>query len=154
MKTVQLLLICMAAALLAVLPARADMAGQKLPTTSLNYVGKTPDIKGKPLLLEFWATWCPPCRKSIPHLNEIYAKFKDRGLAVVGVTDEPEMVIRKFQKENPMDYPVATDTGGRLSNKLGIESIPTAFLINKAGEIVWQGHPMNMPEAEIEKILE
>lgn len=154
MKTTLLFLACVAAVVLAAFPARADMVGEKLPTMSLNFVGKTPDIKGQPLLLEFWATWCPPCRTSIPHLNEIYAKFKDRGLRVVGVTDEPEMVIRKFQKENPMDYPVATDTGGRLSEKLGVTGIPTAFLINKSGDIVWQGHPMSMPEAEIEKILQ
>jgi peroxiredoxin len=135
-------------------PLRADMVGEQLPKVTLNYVGKTPDIKGKPMLLEFWATWCPPCRKSIPHLNEIYAKFKDRGLAVVGVTDESEMVIRKFEKEVPMDYPVATDTGGRLGEKLGVSSIPTAFLVDKDGKITWQGHPMNLPEAEIEKILQ
>lgn len=140
--------------LAAAAPLRADMVGEQLPKVTLNYVGKTPDIKGKPMLLEFWATWCPPCRKSIPHLNEIYAKFKDRGLAVVGVTDESEMVIRKFEKEVPMDYPVATDTGGRLGEKLGVSSIPTAFLVDKDGKITWQGHPMNLPEAEIEKILQ
>lgn len=140
--------------LAAAAPLRADMVGEQLPKVTLNYVGKTPDIKGKPMLLEFWATWCPPCRKSIPHLNEIYAKFKDRGLAVVGVTDESEMVIRKFEKEVPMDYPVATDTGGRLGEKLGVSSIPTAFLVDKEGKITWQGHPMNLPEAEIEKILQ
>lgn len=143
-----------AALVLASAPARADMVGQDLPKVTLNYVGKTPDIKGKPMLLEFWATWCPPCRKSIPHLNELYAKFKDRGLAVVGVTDESEMVIRKFQKDIPMDYPVATDTGGRLGEKLGVSSIPTAFLVDKEGKITWQGHPMSLPEAEIEKILQ
>jgi peroxiredoxin len=152
MKTTARLLVLILLA--AAAPLQADMVGEQLPKVTLNYVGKTPDIKGKPMLLEFWATWCPPCRKSIPHLNEIYAKFKDRGLAVVGVTDESEMVIRKFEKEVPMDYPVATDTGGRLGEKLGVESIPTAFLINKEGKITWQGHPMNLPEAEIEKILE
>jgi thiol-disulfide isomerase/thioredoxin len=92
--------------------ALAGMVGQKLPNSTLNYVGSKPELAGKPLLLEFWATWCPPCRKSIPHLNEIHAKYKDRGLMVVGVTDEPNALIKKFQKEVPMDYAVATDTGG------------------------------------------
>lgn len=71
------------------------MVGQKLPDAPLNFVGKTPDWKGKPLLLEFWATWCPPCRQSIPHLNEIFTKYKDRGLMVVGVTDEDDATIRR-----------------------------------------------------------
>ncbi len=134
--------------------AVAGMVGQKLPSSSLNFVGTKPDMEGKPLLLEFWATWCPPCRTSIPHLNEIYAKFKDRGLLVVGVTDEPNAVIKKFQKDVPMDYAVATDTGGRLNEKMGVSGIPTAFLVNKSGEIVWEGHPMQLRDEDIEKILE
>jgi cytochrome c biogenesis protein CcmG/thiol:disulfide interchange protein DsbE len=132
----------------------ADMVGQKLPSSTLNFVGSKPDMDGKPLLLEFWATWCPPCRTSIPHLNEIHAKYKDRGLLVVGVTGEPNAVIKKFQKEVPMDYAVATDTGGRLNEKMGISGIPHAFLVNKSGEIVWQGHPNRLTDADIEKILE
>lgn len=152
-KPIPLIVAALAAAAI-ISTAGADMVGQKLPDMRLDFLGAKPEIAGKPLLLEFWATWCPPCRQSIPHLNEIYAKFKDRGLQVVGVTDEPNMVIRKFQKKIPMDYPVATDTGGRLSQKMGIRGIPHAFLVNKEGEIVWQGHPMSMPEAEIEKILE
>jgi len=132
----------------------ADMVGQKLPSSSLNFVGTKPEMEGKPLLLEFWATWCPPCRTSIPHLNEVHAKFKDRGLLVVGVTDEPNAVIKKFQKDVPMDYAVATDTGGRLNEKMGVSGIPTAFLVNKSGEIVWEGHPMQLRDEDIEKILE
>jgi len=73
---------------------------------------------------------------------------------VVGVTDEPNAVIKKFQKEVPMDYAVATDTGGRLNEKMVVSSIPTAFLINKSGEIVWQGHPNRLTDADIEQILE
>lgn len=134
--------------------ALAGMVGQQLPNSTLNYVGSKPELAGKPLLLEFWATWCPPCRKSIPHLNEIHAKYKDRSLMVVGVTDEPNAVIKKFQKDVPMDYAVATDTGGRLNEKMGVSSIPTAFLINKSGEIVWEGHPGKLTDADIEKILE
>jgi len=149
------LLLALVFALGCLLPvARAGMVGQKLPKAYLNYLGTKLDVEGKPLLLEFWATWCPPCRQSIPHLNEIYAKYKDRGLMIVGVTDEPDAVIRKFQKDVPMDYAVATDTGGRLSNEMGIQGIPHAFLVNKSGEIVWDGHPMQLTGEDIEKILE
>lgn len=154
MKTAPPFLVAVLAAVAMVSTAAADLVGEKLPDLRLTYSGNRPEIAGKPLLLEFWATWCPPCRQSIPHLNEIYAKFKDRGLAVVGVTDEANAVVRKFQKSVPMDYPVGFDTGGRLGQKMGIRSIPKAFLVNKEGVIVWEGHPMSMPEEEIEKILE
>ena len=53
-----------------------------------------------------------------------------------------------------MDYPVATDKDGRLSEKMGVDGIPTAFLVNKAGEIVWEGHPMQLTDEDIAKILE
>jgi thiol-disulfide isomerase/thioredoxin len=132
----------------------AEMVGQMLPSGTLNFLGPKPEMEGKPLLLEFWATWCPPCRESIPHLNEIHAKYKDRGLLVVGVTDEPNAVIRKFQKEVPMDYAVATDNGGRLNEKMGVSGIPQAFLVNKSGEIVWEGHPMKLRDEDIGQILE
>lgn len=154
MKTLSPLVVAVLAAITAISTATAGMVGEKLPDLRLNFLGSEPELSGKPLLLEFWATWCPPCRQSIPHLNEIYAKYKDRGLMVVGVTDEPNAVIRKFQKEIPMDYAVATDTGGRLNEKMGIKGIPHAFLVNKDGTIVWEGHPGSMPESEIEKILE
>lgn len=133
--------------------AEKNWVGEPLPKISANFMGAKPELEGTPVLLEFWATWCPPCRKSIPHLNEIYAKFKERGLVVVGVTDEPNSVIRKFQKEVPMDYPTATDTGGRLSEKMGVTGIPAAFLADKTGTIVWQGHPGTLTDADIEKAL-
>lgn len=133
--------------------ALGGMVGQQLPEMRLDFLGSAPDYKKKPMLLEFWATWCPPCRESIPHVNEIYGKYKDRGLVVIGVTAEPGTVIRRFQKDVPMNYAVATDQGGRLSEKMGINGIPHAFLISESGEIVWEGHPGRLEDRDIEKIL-
>ena len=129
------------------------MVGQNLPDLRLNFLGQKADYEGKPLLLEFWATWCPPCRESIPHLNEIHGKYKDRGLVIIGVTKEPDAVIRKFQKDTPMEYAVATDSSGRLGEKMGVQGIPHAFLVDTSGKIVWDGHPMSLREEEIEDIL-
>jgi cytochrome c biogenesis protein CcmG, thiol:disulfide interchange protein DsbE len=99
-------------------PSQAQLVpvklGESLPTLSLNYLGKQPELAGKPLLVEFWATWCPPCRKSVPHLNQIYAKYKTQGLEIVGITDEDEATVKKFQKQIPMDYSVAINTPGSI----------------------------------------
>jgi thiol-disulfide isomerase/thioredoxin len=127
--------------------------GEQLPTLALNYLGKQPELTGKPLLVEFWATWCPPCRKSIPHLNEIYAKYKAQGLQIVGITDENEAIVKKFQKQVPMDYNVAINTPQSIYEQFGIQAIPTAFLVNKTGKIVWTGHPMELSETEIQSVL-
>jgi thiol-disulfide isomerase/thioredoxin len=127
--------------------------GEQLPTLSLNYLGKQPELTGKPLLVEFWATWCPPCRTSIPHLNQIYAKYNPMGLQIVGITDEDEATVKKFQKQIPMDYNVAINTPGSIYEEFGIKAIPTAFLVNKSGKIVWTGHPMDLSEGEIQSVL-
>ena len=106
-------------------PASAQMLvakeGEQLPALALNYLGKQPELAGKPLLVEFWATWCPPCRKSIPHLNEIYSKYKAQGLQIVGITDEDEATVKKFQKQIPMDYNVAINTPGSIYEEFGIQ---------------------------------
>jgi thiol-disulfide isomerase/thioredoxin len=128
--------------------------GEQLPALSLSYLGKQPpELAGKPLLVEFWATWCPPCRKSIPHLNEIYSKYKDQGLQIVGITDEDEATVKKFQKQIPMDYNVAINTPGAIYEQFGILAIPTAFLVNKSGKVVWTGHPMELSETQIQSVL-
>ena len=131
----------------------AAKQGEQLPTLTLNYLGKQPELTGKPLLVEFWATWCPPCRKSIPHLNEIYAKYKAQGLQVIGITDENEAIVEKFQKQIPMNYDVAINTPQSVYQQFGIQAIPTAFLVDKSGKIVWTGHPMELSESEIQSVL-
>lgn len=128
-------------------------AGDPLPTLSLNYLGKEPELTGRPLLVEFWATWCPPCRKSIPHLNEIYAKYKPKGLEIVGITDEDEATVKRFQKQIPMEYNVAINTPNSIYKQFGIQVIPTAFLVDKGGKIVWTGHPMELTESQIQSVL-
>ena len=133
--------------------AQKTMVGQDLPKLTVNFLGKEADLSGKPTIVEFWATWCPPCRKSIPHLNEIYKKYKERGLEIVGITDENQAVVEEFLKKQPIDYHVGLDQGGKYSAGFGIEGIPHAFLVSKAGKVVWEGHPMEMQDADIEKIL-
>jgi hypothetical protein len=71
----------------------------------------------------------------------------------VGITDENEATVKKFQQQVPMDYNVAINTPQSVFQQFGIEGIPTAFLVNKGGKIVWTGHPMELTEAQIESVL-
>jgi len=127
--------------------------GQKFPEWKPTYIKGKAELKGQPRIVEFWATWCPPCRQSIPHMNEIYKKYKDKGLEIVGVTDENPAEVRAFMKKVPMDYLVAHDAGGKLSHKFDITGIPHALVVNKDNVIVWEGHPMSLPEDELKKVL-
>jgi thiol-disulfide isomerase/thioredoxin len=127
--------------------------GTVIEDLKVRFSGKPLELKGKPYVLEFWATWCPPCRQSIPHLNDVYKKFKTRGLEIVGVTDEDKQTVRTFEKTLPIDYTVAFDPYKKLNQHFGIEGIPHAMLVDSTGQIVWEGHPMGLSDADIEAVL-
>jgi len=118
------------------------------------------DGKGKTVyVVEFWATWCPPCRTSIPHLTELQKKFKDQGVVFVGVSDEKLGVVQKFVEKmgDKMDYHVAVDQDRKTSEgymkAYGINGIPHAFIVDKEGRIVWNGHPMAGLEQALDRVL-
>ncbi len=105
--------------------------------------------KGKKIVVvEFWATWCGPCRTSIPHLTEMQKKFANRGVVFVGVSDETPAKVKPFvdQMGEKMDYTVAIDRDNKTSEgymkAFGVNGIPHAFIVDKEGRIAWQGHPM------------
>ena len=129
-----------------------EWVGKELPALAVEYLDAKPDTKGKPTIVEFWATWCPPCRASIPHLNALNKKFKEKGLIIVGISDEKKEDVEKFRKGLPMEYTVAIG-GAALEKTLGISGIPHAFIVGKDGKVVWEGHPMKLTDAEIEKVL-
>lgn len=113
------------------------------------------ELKGKKIaVIEFWATWCGPCRQSIPHLTELQKKFPD--VVIVGVSDEDVPTVRRFVERmgEKMDYVVAVDkdnrTGQAYMGAFGIDGIPHAFVVDKEGRIVWHGHPMD----RLDKVLE
>jgi peroxiredoxin len=111
-------------------------------------------------VIEFWATWCGPCRVSIPHLTDVQKRFKDRGVVIVGISDEKPDKVKPFveQQGARMDYVVAVDDSRKTSDAymkaFGITGIPHAFIVDKQGRIAWQGHPMMGLEQALEDILE
>ena len=109
-------------------------------------------------VVEFWATWCGPCRTSIPHLTELQKKYKDKGVVFVGVSNETLEKVQPFVEEQgeKMEYVVALDkenlTNQDYMRAYGRNGIPCSFIINKKGQIVWVGHPMTM-DKPLEEIV-
>ncbi|UCD49290.1 MAG: TlpA family protein disulfide reductase [Phycisphaerales bacterium] len=99
-----------------------------------------PDVKGRYLLVEYWATWCPPCRRSIPVLNEIHSRFGEQ-LTVVGISDEPKDAVLALE-EPKIEYHLAIDTQARMKKALGIVGIPHAIIVEPRGHVVWEGYPL------------
>ncbi|HPM23728.1 MAG TPA: redoxin family protein [Phycisphaerae bacterium] len=116
-------------------------------------------------LIEFWATWCGPCRASIPHLTELQKKYKDKGLVVIGVSVDNEKTrdnVKPFVDDmgDKMGYAVALDqkedgTSTAYMKPFELDGIPSAFLVDKAGKLVWlgQGYPLVGVEEAIDQIL-
>ncbi len=98
-----------------------------------------PNYAGKFLLVDFWATWCGPCRRSIPELNALQAKFKGR-LVVVGLSDETESEVRAMRSPK-IDYSVAIDTSATMKKTVEVKGIPHAMLIDPKGVVRFEGHP-------------
>lgn len=123
--------------------AANDFRGKKAPELKVEkWLSAEPQRKGKVVLIDFWATWCRPCRELIPELNEWQKEFKD-DLVVVGVSDEPESKVRGFMKSHQADYAMAVDTRGKESTKgqIGVAGIPHVMVIDSTGVCRWQGFP-------------
>jgi thiol-disulfide isomerase/thioredoxin len=115
-------------------------------------------VKGKQVVVvEFWATWCAPCRTSIPHLTALQKKFPD--VVFLGVSDEEAATVKKFVTKlgEQMDYTVAIDDHGKTTadylEAFGQSGIPHAFIVDKEGRVVWIGHPMDGLEEALAEVL-
>ena len=94
------------------------------------------DYRGKVVLINFWATWCPPCREEMPLFKRVYERYKNKGFEILAVsTDTSVDPVKKFVKEYKLDFPVLLDTDN-ISSLYGIQGLPTSFLIDREGKIV------------------
>ena len=129
-----------------------SIIGQKAPAFVVEkWLGDEPKREGKWVLIDFWATWCGPCRKAVPHLNEFHQKFADK-LVVIGVSDEKEEVVRKMA-EPTIEYASAIDTQARMKKELGVTGIPHIIIIDPQGIVRWEGFPFLNGHELTEKVI-
>lgn len=94
--------------------------------------------KGKVVILDFWATWCPPCRMEIPHFQALYEQYKGKGLEIVGVALDRQgvAVVKPFAEDYGITYPVVIGDQKTTASYGGVRGIPTTFVIDRKGRIV------------------
>lgn len=99
-------------------------------------------LLGKVVVVNFWATWCPPCRKEMPDLDTLYKRFKDQGLVVLAISDEEEAKVRAFLKTRPVSYPVMLDRGRQVNELYRVEGIPKTYIYGRDGKLVTESIDM------------
>ena len=92
-------------------------------------------LKGKVVVVNFWATWCPPCRKELPDLQELSVKFKDKGLVVLGITDEEISKVQPFVSKQGMTYPILLDAGRKVNKQFNVLGIPRTVIYDRNGHL-------------------
>lgn len=138
-------------------------ATKKMPVFSgetVNGLGKfdSANLQGKVFLVNFWATWCPPCRKEIPSLVKIQEKYRDKGLVVVGISmDEGgRSMVGKFLDKQGVNYPVIIGDSSMAKGFGGVIGVPASFLVDRKGELIWRfdGYASeDQLRVELEKLL-
>jgi cytochrome c biogenesis protein CcmG, thiol:disulfide interchange protein DsbE len=116
------------------------------------WLSKKPDTtKGKFTLIDFWATWCGPCRKYIPMLNDFHQKYSSK-INVIGISDETEDKVKNFS-DPKINYYEAIDPKQRIYQQLEIKGIPHVIIISPKGTVIWEGFPLLANFQLTEKVL-
>jgi thiol-disulfide isomerase/thioredoxin len=131
-----------------------DLAGFKLE-------GKLPDsLKGKVVIVDFWASWCGPCKDSFPAMNDLQKKYADKGLVIIGVNEDEEASdMKDFLKSNPAVFTVVRDAKQKLVAEAGIQTMPSSFILDETGTVRYShsgfhgAETRKQYEQEIESLL-
>jgi thiol-disulfide isomerase/thioredoxin len=134
------------------------MKGQRVPDASFvtmegNRI-RVSDFAGKPVVINFWATWCGPCKEEIPELQAAHEQYSaSDGLTIIGVTDEDPGVVEPFVADNGMTFPVAYDRIGVSGSRYRVQSIPTTLFVDSEG-IVMERYTGSLGEGRLKLYIE
>ena len=112
------------------------------------------DLRGKIVLVNFWATWCQPCRQEMPDLDALYQRFKDQGLVVLAISDEDTNKVKPFITERPVTYPILLDPGRKINDAFRIDGIPKSFVYDREGKLVAQSIDMRTRKQFLEMLAQ
>ncbi len=127
-------------ALLAAGPLQAKEVSGPAPDFTLKTLDgkniKLSELSGNVVMINFWATWCPPCRVEMPKLNDLYNKYKDLGFVLLGVNvEQQEQPPRNFLRKRPVDFPILMDKGNDVSKLYDVVAMPTTVLVDRSGNM-------------------
>jgi|SRR5579863_868644 len=136
--------------------AADDDSRQKANFTLTDLQGKTwtlKDLKGKVVLVNFWATWCPPCQKEMPDLDALYNQFKDRGFVILALSEDDETEkVAPFIGERKISYPILLDPGSAVGKQFQVEGIPKSFVYDRDGKLVTESIDMRTRKQFLEML--
>jgi len=141
-------------ALLLLLPVSAlalNQGDRLLTFTAQDMDGNTVDLSTvigkKPVMLIFWASWCPNCKNEVPKINSLVKKYQEKGMEFIGINvgyNDSEGKARRFMNDTGMNYPVIFDSKGKIPHMYGVQGVPTILVADKNGIIVFKNY--GMPE--------
>lgn len=155
----------LAGLLVALLSLSADPASSASSSSASPSPASAPSLdltayRGRVVVVDFWASWCKPCRESIPWLNRMHRELGDRGLVVIGVNvDANRADAERFLRDVPIDFEVVYDAGGVLATRFEVPAMPSTFVFDRSGKLV-QTHvgfrttKRDARESELMKLLE
>lgn len=109
-------------------------------------------LAGKVVLVNFWATWCPPCRKELPDLEALYKRFGSRGFVILAISDEDAAKVKPFVAQQGLTYPVLLDTGRKVNEMFHVFGIPKSFVYDRHGQLVAEAIDMRTQRQFLEML--
>lgn len=135
-----------------------DARRQQADFTLTDLQGKSwtlKDLHGKVVLVNFWATWCPPCRKEMPDLEALYKRFQDQGFVILAISEDEETdKVKPFIAERKISYPILLDPGQKVNNLFQVDGIPKSFVYDRNGKLVAQSIDMRTQKQFLEMLAQ
>ena len=123
-------------------------AGMPLPSRA-EFAPELGQIKGHVVWVDFWASWCAPCRRSFPWMNEMLSRYEDQGLQIIGVNVDKEMELAdSFLAETPASFDLRYDPAGKLAEAFGVQAMPSSFLLDANGNVLAAHYGFRIGETE------